>query len=108
VNAHEAGVAAAKAIIYNLPLDGFGDSKRLEEYALIWGNAAARAVVPLVYAADDEEIGTGGHDLVVSLGDCELHGRCTCGKPLGLIKPDRPLDELGQLWEHHVMTEVRR
>lgn len=50
---------------------------------------------------------TGGHDLVVSMGDCEFYGACTCGKPLGSIKPDKSLDELGLAWERHVMTEVR-
>lgn len=42
------GTAAAKAIIYNLPLDGFGEPKRLEEYAAIWGNAAADAFLKLI------------------------------------------------------------
>jgi len=56
--------------------------------------------------AIDEEIGTGGHDMVVSLGDCELYGTCTCGKPLGMIKPDQSLDKLGVAWERHVMTEA--
>jgi hypothetical protein len=55
-----------------------------------------------------EEFGTGGHDLVVSLGDCELYGTCQCGKPLGTIKPNQSLDELARPWEHHVMTEVFR
>lgn len=49
-----------------------------------------------------------GHDLVISLGDCELYGECTCGKPLGSIKPDKSLNVLGLAWERHVMTEVPR
>lgn len=36
--------AATRAIRFNLPVDGFGDSKRLDEYAAIWGNATAKAV----------------------------------------------------------------
>jgi hypothetical protein len=40
--------AAVAAILYNLPIDAFGDQKRLEEYAAIWGNAAAKAVLALV------------------------------------------------------------
>lgn len=55
-----------------------------------------------------EETGAAGHDLVISFGDCEFGGQCTCGKPLGTIKPDRSLDELGRAWETHVMTEVPR
>lgn len=43
-----AGTAAAKAIIYNLPVDGFGQPERLEEWAAIWGNAAATAVLALI------------------------------------------------------------
>lgn len=46
------GTAAAKAIIHNLPVDGFGDSERLETYARIWGNAAADAALALLTAAD--------------------------------------------------------
>jgi hypothetical protein len=59
-------------------------------------------------AADREGVGAGGHDLVVSFGDCEFHGECSCGKPLGTIRPDQSLDELGRSWERHVMTEVPR
>jgi hypothetical protein len=40
--------AAVAAILYNLPIDAFGDQKRLEEYAAIWGNAAAKAVLALL------------------------------------------------------------
>lgn len=42
-------------------------------------------------------------DLVISLSDCELYGRCECGTPLGSIRPDQSLDVLGQAWERHVM-----
>lgn len=71
--------------------------------------AVASAWIDALDSADDlEPTGTGGHDLVVSLGDCEMHGTCQCGQPLGVIKPDQPLEVLGRAWEHHVMTEVPR
>lgn len=44
-------------------------------------------------------------DLIVTLGDCELHGRCECGQQLGSIRPNESLDVLGQKWEKHVMLE---
>lgn len=56
----------------------------------------------------EPELGPSGHDLVVSYGDCEFYGACSCGKPLGSIKPDKSIDELGLAWERHVMTEVPR
>lgn len=40
--------AATRAIRFNLPIDGFGESKRLDEYAAIWGNATAKAVLVLL------------------------------------------------------------
>jgi hypothetical protein len=46
------------------------------------------------------------HDLVVSLGDCEFPGSCSCGKPLGTIRPNQSTDILFMAWERHVMTEV--
>jgi len=39
------GVAAAQAIKFNLPVDGFGQTKRLNDYADIWGAAARTAVL---------------------------------------------------------------
>lgn len=48
----------------------------------------------------------GGHALVVEYGDCELIGSCQCGRRLGTLLPDRPLDHLAGLWERHTTTEV--
>lgn len=39
------GVAAAQAIKNNLPLDAFGQQRRLNDYADIWGAAARNAVL---------------------------------------------------------------
>jgi len=39
------GVAAAKGIKDNLPVDGFGEVRRLNDYADIWGAAARNAVL---------------------------------------------------------------
>lgn len=39
---------ATKAIRFYLPVDGFGQDKRLDEYAAIWGNATAVAVLDLL------------------------------------------------------------
>lgn len=39
------GVAAAAAIKYNLPVDAFGQQRRLNDYADIWGAAARTAVI---------------------------------------------------------------
>ncbi len=47
------------------------------------------------------------HDLVVSLGDCELIGACSCGTDLGYIAVNQSLDLLGRAWEQHVMQPVR-
>lgn len=50
----------------------------------------------------------GPHDLVVSLGDCELIGFCSCGSPLGEpIKPNVSVDVLALRWEGHVMASHR-
>lgn len=50
----------------------------------------------------------GPHDLIVTAGDCEFYGSCSCGKQLGLpIRPNVSLDMLGQRWAQHVMTEHR-
>ncbi|MYS44073.1 hypothetical protein GTY23_23140 [Streptomyces sp. SID5998] len=48
----------------------------------------------------------GGHALVIEYGDCELHGSCQCGRRLGRVTPDKPVDALAGLWERHTMTEV--
>jgi hypothetical protein len=45
---NKAGVAGARAILAHLPVDAFGDTKRLREYAAIWGNVAAGAVLEAV------------------------------------------------------------
>lgn len=45
--------AAVDAILYNLPLDGFGQERRLTDYAAIWGNAAAKAVLALLPKTGD-------------------------------------------------------
>lgn len=48
----------------------------------------------------------GPHDLVISAGDCEFYGSCSCGIALGTpIKPDQSLNIFGERWERHVMTE---
>jgi hypothetical protein len=39
------GVAAAKGIKDNLPVDAFGQERRLNDYADIWGAAARNAVL---------------------------------------------------------------
>lgn len=39
------GTAAAHAIKQNLPADAFGDARRLDNYADIWGAAARTAVL---------------------------------------------------------------
>lgn len=50
-----------------------------------------------------------GHDLIIGYGDCELYGRCECGKSFGSIRPNQSIDTvLAMKWEKHVMTEVRR
>lgn len=47
MSANKAAIAqaAVAAIRYNVPVDGFGQSKRLDEYAAIWGNAVAQKLV---------------------------------------------------------------
>lgn len=39
------GVAAAKGIKDNLPVDAFGEARRLNDYADIWGAAARNAML---------------------------------------------------------------
>lgn len=48
----------------------------------------------------------GGHSLIIEYGDCEIWARCQCTKTLGLGRPSTSLDEFGEAWEKHVMTEV--
>ncbi|MFE9935897.1 hypothetical protein [Streptomyces hirsutus] len=48
----------------------------------------------------------GGHALVIENGDCELIGSCQCGRRLGTLLPDRPVEHLAGLWERHTTTEV--
>ncbi|WP_411119021.1 hypothetical protein [Streptomyces sp. 058-1L] len=65
--------------------------------------------VPSSINAEDEDFPTtweGGHALVIEYGDCEIYGRCQCGKQLGMVTPDKPLDRFAGPWERHVMTEV--
>jgi hypothetical protein len=57
-------------------------------------------------AHDARETLAGGHALIVQYGDRELHGSCQCGRRLGLIRPDKPMDGLGALWERHTCTEL--
>lgn len=47
------------------------------------------------------------HDLVISLGDCELHATCSCGMYLGYITVAQSLDHFGRVWERHVMEPDR-
>jgi hypothetical protein len=50
----------------------------------------------------------GPHDLIISAGDCEASGDCSCGTSLGRpIKPNVSLDVLGRRWERHVMEDHR-
>ncbi|HEX4432814.1 MAG TPA: hypothetical protein VHZ96_26310 [Frankiaceae bacterium] len=49
----------------------------------------------------------GPHDLVIQLGDCEFFGACSCGKPLGVQRPDQSFNDFGMAWERHVMTQHR-
>ncbi|HWD83294.1 MAG TPA: hypothetical protein VG497_30550 [Kribbella sp.] len=43
---------AVKAIRSFLPVDGFGQAQRLDEYAAIWGNAAAHNIHALLTKKD--------------------------------------------------------
>lgn len=43
------GVAAAQAIRDNLPVDAFGNEKRLKDYADIWGSAARTAILAEIH-----------------------------------------------------------
>ncbi|MEU2780582.1 hypothetical protein [Streptomyces sp. NPDC007110] len=52
------------------------------------------------------ETRAGGHALVIEYGDCELIGSCQCGRRLGRVTPDKPIDRLAGLWERHTMTEL--
>ncbi|MGI5408677.1 hypothetical protein ACQEV9_18020 [Streptomyces chartreusis] len=52
------------------------------------------------------ETRAGGHALVIEYGDCELLGSCQCGRRLGRVPPDKPIDRLVGLWERHTMTEL--
>ncbi|MDT6983701.1 hypothetical protein ACFSUJ_12005 [Streptomyces lusitanus] len=52
------------------------------------------------------ETRAGGHALLVEYGDCELLGSCQCGRRLGRVTPDKPIDHLAGLWERHTMTEL--
>jgi hypothetical protein len=45
----------------------------------------------------------GGHALVIEYGDCEMYGRCQCGKRFGMNTPDVSLDAFSTPWEQHVM-----
>lgn len=66
---------------------------------------------PAAIGAADEDFPTtweGGHALVIEYGDCEMYGRCQCGRDLGTATPDKPLDRFAGPWERHVMTEVGR
>lgn len=63
---------------------------------------------PVVREGIDTQPKIGPHDLIISYGDCEFYGSCSCGKAMGLpTRPDVGLDKLGQRWERHVMAEHR-
>ncbi|MFF3928617.1 hypothetical protein [Streptomyces hirsutus] len=73
------------------------------------GDLLARALrEPHTDPADLEfrETLAGGHALVIEYGDCELIGSCQCGRRLGTLLPDKPVDHLAGLWERHTTTEV--
>ncbi|MER7815590.1 hypothetical protein [Streptomyces sp. NPDC096153] len=69
-------------------------------------NAAYKEPHADVPDPDFRESLPGGHALVVEFGDCEFHGSCQCGKPLGTIRQNQSIDRFGGQWERHCMTEV--
>lgn len=56
--------------------------------------------------AEFRETLAGGHALVVEYGDCEFLGSCQCGRRLGRVTPDKPIDGLAGLWERHTITDL--
>lgn len=44
------------------------------------------------------------HDMIVSLGDEQIHATCKCGSYFGYILPSGSVDALALVWEKHVMT----
>jgi len=54
-----------------------------------------------------ESATTGPHDLVISQGDCQFSGKCSCGAHLGVLRPDQSFNDLGVDWERHVMLRHR-
>lgn len=58
---------------------------------------------------DDETNPFEAHELIVTYGDCEFWGRCSCGKSgraWGPVRPDQSLDEFAMPWERHAMAEI--
>jgi hypothetical protein len=54
----------------------------------------------------DEELGETS-PMIVTLGDCDIHGTCgDCGAHLGTIKPNESMDLLGIAWEKHTQARV--
>ena len=48
------------------------------------------------------------HELIVTYGDCEFWGRCSCGqsRTWGPVRPDQSLDEFAMPWERHAMAAI--
>lgn len=88
-----------------------GEEDGLDHYPELVAEAAKMLAAITAKQADPDFQTTlsGGHALIVEYGDCEFYGRCQCGKPLGMVTPDRYRDDVfGSKWEHHVMTEVAK
>lgn len=85
-----------------------GEEDGLDHYPELVATAAEQLNAITAGQADPDFQATlgGGHALIVEYGDEELLGRCQCGKPLGTLRPDQPIDRFADGWERHVMTEV--
>ena len=85
-----------------------GEENGEDHYPELVAEAAEMLTMIVAGQADTEFTATraGGHALIVEYGDCELYGFCQCGKPLGMVTPDKPIDAFAGPWERHVMTEV--
>lgn len=100
------------------PVAGTVDSARAEILAVLqaagYNTVAAAELLARAHrephaAPPDEEFRetlAGGHALIVQHGGCEFLGSCQCGRALGRITPDKPLDGLVGLWERHTCTEL--
>lgn len=80
--------------------------RRLSSPSLHWGAEDLHPdALPHIAAAALDSLTPTTADLIISMGDCEFHGRCACGATLGTVRPDKdPLNTLGLAWERHVMT----